>query len=244
MKLDILAIGAHPDDIELSCSGTLFLHKLKGSKIGIIDLTQGELGSRGSVAIRQQESKTASEILQLDARENLSFKDGFFKNDEDHQRQLISLIRKYRPNIVLASAVKDRHPDHGRSAQLIADAGFLSGLLKIETELDGEPQAPWRPKRIFNYIQDQYIEPDFIIDISAVFDIKVQSILAYSSQFFSKGEDGPKTYISTDEYLNTVKYRNVMMGKKIGVQYGEGFLSCQSHLGLNDFSSLVMPEFV
>jgi bacillithiol biosynthesis deacetylase BshB1 len=244
MKLDILAIGAHPDDVELSCSGTLYLHKQKGFKTGIVDLTQGELGSRGSVAIRQQESSAASEILQLDIRENLNLRDGFFKNDEEHQLKLISLIRKYKPNIVLGTAIKDRHPDHGRSSELIADACFLSGLLKIETELDGQSQAPWRPKRIFNYVQDQYIEPDFIIDISEVFDIKVQSILAYNSQFFYNEGGGPKTYISTDEYLNTVKYRNVMMGKKIGVNHGEGFVSRQSSLGLKDFSCLVLPEFV
>ena len=244
MKLDILAIGAHPDDVELSCSGTLMLHKLMGQKTGILDLTQGELGSRGSVEIRQQESAKASEILQLDIRENLSFKDGFFQNDEHHQLEIIKILRKYQPNIVLATAPKDRHPDHGRSSTLIKDACFLSGLLKIETSIDGIKQAPWRPKKVFNYIQDQYLEPDFVIDISSVFEFKLKSIQAYSSQFKAKAGDGPMTYISTDEYLNMVTYRNIMMGKKIGAKFGEGFLSISSTIGLKDFSNIILPELV
>jgi len=244
MKLDILAIGAHPDDVELSCSGTLMIHQKQGQKIGILDLTQGELSSRGSVETRQQESATASAILQLDVRENLNFKDGFFQNDEQHQREIIRMIRKYKPNIVLATAPKDRHPDHSRSSALIKDSCFLSGLIKIETELDGQLQAPWRPKRIFNYIQDQYLEPDFIIDITSVFDLKLNSILAYATQFQSELGDGPMTYISTDEYLNTVTYRNIMMGKKIGVRYGEGFVSNQSSLGLKNFDSIILPDLV
>lgn len=244
MKLDILAIGAHPDDVELSCSGTLMLHKKKGLTTGILDLTEGELGSRGSVAIRRAESQRASEILQLDMRQNLGFRDGFFVNDEEHQRAIIRVLRHYRPDIVLATAPHDRHPDHGRSAQLIQDACYLSGLLKIETESDGLAQAPWRPKRVFNFIQDQYIEPDFIIDISEVIDEKIQSILAYGSQFNAKPGDGPMTYISSEEYLNTVRYRNILFGKKIGVKYGEGFLCRTSHLGLKDFSGIILPELV
>jgi N-acetylglucosamine malate deacetylase 1 len=244
MKLDILAIAAHPDDIELSCSGTLAVHKKIGKKIGIIDLTQGELGSRGSVDIRNKESLEAAAILQLDARENLGFKDGFFKNDEIHQLELIRMIRKYQPDIVLANAPNDRHPDHGRASQLIKDACFLSGLLKIETELDGNQQIHWRPKKVFNYIQDLYIEPHFIIDISSVFELKMASIKAYESQFFSKSLDGPVTYISTAEFLNTIEYRCRLMGKKIGVQYGEGFLSLSNHLGLKDFSAILLPDLV
>ncbi len=244
MKLNILAIGAHPDDIELSCSGTLAVHKNLGYKIGMLDLTQGELGSRGSIEIRQHESANASAILQLDARENLSFKDGFFKNDEEHQLQLIRVIRKYKPDIVLASTPKDRHPDHGRSSSLIKDACFLSGLLKIETFLDNEKQEHWRPKKIFNYIQDLYIEPDFIIDITSVFDKKMACIKAYESQFFSTTLDGPATYISSEEYLNLLEYRCRLLGKKIGVKYGEGFLSIHNHLGLKDFSNIILPEFV
>ncbi len=243
MKLDILAIAAHPDDAELSCSGTLMLHKLKGYKTGIIDLTQGELGSRGSIEIRRKESTEASKILQLDIRENLKFRDGFFVNDEAHQLALIKMIRKYQPNIVLANAPTDRHPDHGRAALLTKDACFFAGLVKIETTLDGENQKPWRPKKIFNYIQDQYLEPDFVIDISEVITQKMQSIKAYQSQFLTDDTNGPATYISSEEYTNRVKYRNDLMGKKIGVKYGEGFLSVHSHIGLKSFDDFIFPEF-
>jgi len=244
MKLDILAIAAHPDDIELSCSGTLAIHKLAGYKTGILDLTEGELGSRGSVEIRRSESAKASDILKLDVRENLGFDDGFFKNDREHQLKLISIIRKYTPDFILANAPNDRHPDHGRAASLIKEACFLSGLIKIETIHDGQQQEAWRPKKIFNYIQDLYIEPHFIIDITAVFTTKMESIKAYESQFFSKTLDGPMTYIASEEYLKTLEYRSRMMGKKIGVQYGEGFLSIHNHIGLKDFSSIILPEFV
>lgn len=244
MKLDILAIAAHPDDAELSCAGALMLHKNLGQKTGILDLTQGELGSRGSIEIRAKESAHAAEILQLDARENLQFKDGFFSNDEAHQRKLITAIRKYKPTIVLANAPRDRHPDHGRASQLIRDACYLAGLTKITTELDGQVQAAWRPKKVFFYIQDMYLEPHFVLDISSVFEQKMQSIQAYASQFYSDTLDGPKTYISSAEYLNMVKYRNMLMGKKIGTAYGEGYVLGESHLGLQNFNNLVLPELV
>jgi bacillithiol biosynthesis deacetylase BshB1 len=243
MKLDILAIAAHPDDAELSCSGTLMLHKLQGYKTGIVDLTQGELGSRGSIVLRKEESDTASKILQLDARENMKFRDGFFKNDEAHQLSLIQMIRKYQPNIVLANAPTDRHPDHGRAAALTKDACYYAGLVKIETALDGEKQKPWRPKKIFNYIQDQYLEPDFIIDISSTMAQKMQCILAFKSQFLDDDANGPATYISSEEYTERVKYRNDLMGKKIGVKYGEGFLSIHNHVGLKNFDGIIFPEF-
>ena len=244
MKINILAIAAHPDDAELSCSGTLLVHKKLGYTTGIIDMTRGELGSRGSIETRQQESDHSAQILQLDARENLGFRDGFFKNDEEHVMALIQALRTYQPDIVLATAPLDRHPDHGRSSSIIKDACFLSGLLKIETEKDGKAQAPWRPKKIFNYIQDQYIEPDFIIDITHVFDQKMSCIQAYKSQFYSTDLDGPQTYISSEEFLNTVKYRNVMMGKRIGVKYGEGFLALHNQIGLKDFSNMILPNLV
>ena len=244
MKLDILAIAAHPDDIELSCSGTLAVHKNLGYKVGIVDLTKGELGSRGSVEIRKAEAKRASDILQIDIRENLGLKDGFFKNDEEHQLALIRAIRSYRPNIVLANAPNDRHPDHGRAAQLIKDACFLSGLIKIETELDGQRQVHWRPKKIFNYIQDLYLEPDFIIDITSTFEQKMESVKAYGSQFYSDSIDGPSTYISSEDFLKSIEYRCRLMGKKIGVKYGEGFLSMHNHIGLNNFSSIILPDMV
>lgn len=242
MKLDILAIAAHPDDAELSCSGTLMIHKKMGLKTGIIDLTRGELGSRGSAEIRAEESANATTILQLDVRENLGFRDGFFQHDEAHLLKLISAIRKYQPEIVLANAISDRHPDHEKGALLIKDACFLAGLIKIETSFNGESQKAWRPKKIFNYIQDRHIEPDFVIDISDVWNEKKESILAYRTQFFSNDIDGPNTYISSPEYLNAIEYRNVMMGKKIGVKYGEGFTTTHSHLGLKDFSNLVLPK--
>lgn len=242
MKLDILAIAAHPDDAELSCSGTLMIHKNLGLKTGILDLTAGELGSRGNKETRADESANAARILQLDARENLGFRDGFFQHDEEHLLKLITALRKYQPEIVLANAISDRHPDHEKGALLIKDACFLAGLIKIETSFNGEPQKAWRPKKIFNYIQDRHVEPDFVIDISDVWKTKKESILAYRTQFFSSDIDGPSTYISSPEYLNSIEYRNVMMGKKIGVQYGEGFTSTHSHLGLKDFSNLVFPK--
>ena len=241
MKIDILAIAAHPDDAELSCSGTLMIHKKMGLKTGIIDLTRGELGSRGTPEIRANESAAAKEILQLDVRENLGFRDGFFKNDEEHQLALIKMIRKYQPEIVLANAIEDRHPDHEKASLLIKDACYLSGLVMIETSLDGEIQKPWRPKKMFNYIQDRHLEPDFVIDISDVWDEKKASILAYKSQFFSNDFDGPNTYISSPEYLNSIEYRNAMMGKKIGVKFGEGYTCTHSHLGLKNFLNLALP---
>lgn len=244
MKLNILAIAAHPDDIELSCSGTLAVHKNLGQLVGIADLTKGELGSRGTIETRQQEAANASKILNVDVRVNLGMSDGFFKNDEEHQRQLIQVLRTYQPDIVLANAPNDRHPDHGRAALLVKDACFLSGLVKIETMQDGQVQKPWRPKKVFNYIQDLYIEPDFIIDITEVFEQKMNSIKAYETQFFSNTIEGPKTYISSLDFLQTVEYRCRMMGKKIGVKYGEGFLSLHNHIGLRDFSNIILPELV
>lgn len=182
--------------------------------------------------------------MNVDVRVNLGLPDGFFKNDEEHQRKLIQVIRTYQPDIVLANAPNDRHPDHGRAALLVKDACFLSGLVKIETMLDGQVQKPWRPKKVFNYIQDLYIEPDFIIDITDVFEQKMNSIKAYETQFFSSTIEGPKTYISSLDFLQTVEYRCRMMGKKIGVKYGEGFLSLHNHIGLRDFSNIILPEFV
>ena len=242
MKLDILAFGVHPDDIELGCSGTLLVEKLNGKKTGIVDLTRGELGTRGSADIRDKEAAAAAKILQLDARENLGFADGFFKNDEEHQRRVIAIIRKYRPEIVLCNAPEDRHPDHGRSAQLVEDAGFLSGLRKIETiDEKGQPQEAWRPKYIFNYIQDRYLQPDFVIDISAVIDNKVESIKAYATQFYNPALKEPETYISTPDFLDSVLYRSKMLGKMIGVKHAEGFISKKT-IGLENFNNLILKN--
>ncbi len=238
MKLDLLAFGVHPDDIELSCAGVLLTEKLNGKKTGVIDLTQGELGTRGSAEIRKQEAAEGARILQLDIRENLGMADGFFKNDEAHQRQVITAIRKYQPEIILCNAPEDRHPDHGRSAALVEDAAFLSGLRKIETFCNGQAQEAWKPKYVINYIQDRYLKPDFVIDITAVMDTKIASIKAYSTQFYNPNHDEPETYISSPDFLDSVIYRSKMMGKMIGVAYAEGFVS-KKMIGFNSFNALI-----
>ena len=238
MKVDILAFGAHPDDVELSCSGTLYNHKRKGQKIAVCDLTQGELGSRGTIDTRYEEAAKASEILKLDHRVNLKMADGFFENNKENQIKIIEVIRKLQPDMVLCNAPKDRHPDHGKGAQLVSDACFLSGLKMIDTGQDA-----WRPKRVFSYIQDYYLEPDFIVDISESMDAKMESIKAYGTQFFNKeSDDKTKTYISSDSFLESIIARARLFGKRIGVEYGEGFLLSNSHLGLRDLDAVVLPE--
>jgi bacillithiol biosynthesis deacetylase BshB1 len=244
LKLDILAIGVHPDDVELGCSGALLTEIKKGRKAGILDLTQGELGSRGTVETRYTEAAQAARVLGVAVRENLKMADGFFENDEEHQRRLIAAIRKYQPEIIFTNALHDRHPDHGRAGQLTQDSAFLSGLIKIKTTDDaGNDQAPWRPKYVFHYIQDRYIEPDFIYDITDVFEQRMESIKAYTTQFYNpeNEDDGPQTYISTPDFLDSVIARARMMGKKIGVKYGEGF-NTKKNLGLQGFESLVFVE--
>jgi N-acetylglucosamine malate deacetylase 1 len=241
MKLDILAVAVHPDDAELGCSGTLLMEKAHGKKTGVVDLTRGELGTRGTPELRAEESVRAAAILQLDVRENLGMADGFFRNDEEHQRLLIRAIRKYRPEIVLANALTDRHPDHGRAGHLISDACFLSGLRKIGTVGDdGSVQEHWRPKYIFHFIQDRYAHPSFVYDITSVFDTKVQSIKAYSSQFHSAeyAKDEPQTYISSPEFLSAIIGRHQMFGKMIGVPYAEGFIT-EKMIGIRNFDDLV-----
>jgi bacillithiol biosynthesis deacetylase BshB1 len=238
MKIDILAFGAHPDDVELSCSGLLLIEALQGKKIGIIDLTEGELGSRGDAATRKSESADASKILGVQFRENLGLEDGFFINDKSSQLKIIHIIRKYQPNLILCNAPHDRHPDHGKGAKMVADAAFLSGLVKIETFEGSNKQAPWKPCYIFNYIQDTYIEPDFIVDITPVFETKLSSIKAYTTQFFNPQVEGPETYISKPEFLEHLIGTNKLMGKKIGTTYGEGYLS-EKKLGLQSLTNLV-----
>ncbi|HEV9038089.1 MAG TPA: bacillithiol biosynthesis deacetylase BshB1 [Puia sp.] len=243
-KLDILAIAVHPDDVELGCAGTLLMEKRNGKKTGVIDLTRGELGTRGTAELRGQEAARSAAILQLDVRENLGMADGFFRNDEEHQRLLIRAIRKYRPEIVLANALEDRHPDHGRAGHLIVESCFYSGLRKVETTGEaGRPQEHWRPKYVFHYIQDRYRDPDFVFDITPVFDTKVQSIEAYSSQFFSTtyGENEPQTYISSPEFLQSLIGRHQQFGKMIGVAYAEGFTT-QKMIGIRDFGALVQID--
>ncbi len=238
MKLDILAFGAHPDDIELGCSGTLITEKLNGKKVGIIDLTKGELGTRGTPEIRKQEAADGAKILGVAVRENLGFSDGFFINDEAHQRVVISIIRKYQPDIILCNAPEDRHPDHGKAAQLLEDAVFLSGLRKIETFEGSQLQAVWRPAYVFNYIQDRYLKPEFVIDISSVMEQKIASIRAYKTQFDNTDTNEPQTYISTPDFLDSIIYRAKMFGKMIGVQYAEGFIS-KKMIGFNSFDAII-----
>ena len=238
MKLDILAFGVHPDDVELGCSGTLLMAIAEGKRVGIVDLTRGELGTRGSAEIRLQEAAKSAEIMQVAVRENLSMADGFFANDEAHQRKVITAIRRFRPEVILANAPEDRHPDHGRSAKLVSDAAFLSGLRKIETHWEGELQEAWRPTYVFHYIQDRFIQPSFVMDISPVWDKKMEAILAYGTQFNSTGGNEPTTYISTPQFLETVKARAMMLGKRIGVSFAEGYIS-EKIIGLRSFESII-----
>lgn len=243
-KLDLLAIGVHPDDVELGCSGTIINEIRLGNKVGVLDLTQGELGSRGTIETRFQEAANAATIMGVQVRENLKMRDGFFQNDEEHQRKLIVAIRKYQPEVIITNALSDRHPDHGRAAKLTTDSCFLSGLVKVETKDEqGNDQEPWRPKYVFHYLQDRYREPDFIIDISDVFEQRMEAIKAYTTQFYNPDneDDGPQTYISTSAFLESVVARARVIGKKIGVQYGEGF-NTEKSLGIKSLDSLVKIE--
>lgn len=241
MKLDILAIAVHPDDVELGCSGTLMVSLLQGKKAGILDLTKGELGTRGTPEGRMEEAASAAAVMGITIRENAGMADGFFRNDEEHQKKIITFIRKYQPDIVLANALTDRHPDHGRASELIYDACFYSGLRKVVTfDEEGRPQDPWRPGNVFHFIQDRYIKPDFIVDISEVMDRKIEAITAFKSQFFvpSYKENEPQSYISSPEFLGFVKARAAEMGHAIGVAYGEGFTSSRA-LGIRDISTFL-----
>ena len=238
MKLDILAFGAHPDDVELGCSGTIAKEISLGKKVGIIDLTRGELGTRGSVEIRNSESAKASAILGISARENLDMRDGFFINDEQHQLKIIKMIRKYQPEIVLCNAIDDRHIDHGKGSKLVSDACFLSGLRMIETEINGQKQTAWRPKVVYHYIQWKNLEPDFVVDISGFIDVKMESILAYSSQFYNPNTNEPESPISSKNFLDSVKYRAQDLGRITGVEYAEGFTT-ERYLAVNNLSDLI-----
>lgn len=233
MAVDILAFGAHPDDVELSCAGTLAAQVAQGYSCAVVDLTKGDLGTRGTVEIRMQEAAAAAQILGLAHRENLGFADGFFRNDREHQLAVIRMIRKYRPQIVLANAPSDRHPDHGRAALLVRETCFLAGLRQISTEHDGVKQEAYRPQQVFYYIQFQNHTPDFIMDISEYMELKLSAIKAYKSQFYQEDSDEPKTVISSKGFMQSIEYRAQDMGRLIGVDYGEGFLKSQD-LGLSD----------
>ena len=238
MKLDILAFGAHPDDVELGCGGTLAKEIALGKKVGIVDLTRGELGTRGSAEIRDQEAAAAAKILGVSIRENLNMRDGFFVNDEEHQLAVIRMLRKYQPDIVLCNAIADRHIDHGKGSKLVSDACFLSGLMKIQTEYNGENQPQWRPKVVYHYIQWKNIEPDFVVDISGYLDKKVEAILAYGSQFYDPNSNEPTTPIATKNFLESLNYRAQDLGRLIGTDYGEGF-TAERHLAVNSLENLM-----
>jgi bacillithiol biosynthesis deacetylase BshB1 len=238
MKLDILGFGAHPDDVELGCGGTIAKEVSLGKKVGVVDLTRGELGTRGSVEIRNQESANAAKILGVSVRENLDMRDGFFVNDEKHQLEIIKMIRKYQPEIVICNAIDDRHIDHGKGSKLVSDACFLSGLMKIETMVDGVKQKAWRPKLVYHYIQWKNIEPDFVVDITGFTEKKIAAILAYGSQFYNANSDEPETPIATKNFLESLNYRAQDLGRLIGTDYAEGF-TVERYLAVNSLGDLM-----
>ena len=225
MKLDILAFGAHPDDVELGCAATLTKEIAKGKKVGIVDLTKGELGTRGTEKTRYEEAQHAAKIIGVSTRVNMEFADGFFVNDKRHQMEIIKIIRKYQPELVICNAIEDRHIDHAKGSQLVSDACFLSGLLKIDTKIEDDDawQEPWRPKQIYHYIQWKNLEPDLIVDVSNFMDVKMDAVMAYKTQFYDKNSKEPITPISTKNFTDNIKNRAIDMGRLIGTAYGEGF---------------------
>lgn len=239
MKLDLLAFAAHPDDTELSCAGTLSLHASSGKKVGVIDFTRGEMGTRGTPEIRKREAEESAKILGLAIRENLDFEDAFFVNDKEHQLEVVKAIRKYQPEIILANAIYDRHPDHARASNLVVESCFLSGLAKVETrDLKGKQQTPWRPKVVYHYIQSQFIQPDFIVDVSDHWETKMKAIRAFKSQFYDPESDEPETYISSPQFMKMLESRGLELGHSIGVAYGEGFTK-DRNLGVGDLFDLL-----
>lgn len=239
MKVDILAFGAHPDDVELGCGGTLAKLISEGKTVAIVDLTQGELGTRGTAETRAEESAAASEILGIKYRENLKMKDGFILNIENLQLEVVAMIRKYKPEIVFANAIEDRHPDHAKASKLVSDACFLAGLPKIKTDLDGNKQEAWRPKQVFHYIQWKNIEPDFVMDITSTMDKKIEACLAYKTQFYDPESKEPMTPIATKDFLESLTYRAQDLGRLSGVDYAEGFTS-EKLLAFKNFDGLVL----
>ncbi|MGB1210472.1 bacillithiol biosynthesis deacetylase BshB1 [Lacinutrix venerupis] len=237
MKLDILAFGAHPDDIELGAGGTIAKAIAEGKKVGVIDLTKGELGTRGTAETRKIEAENASKILGLSVRENLGFADGFFVNNKEHQLEIIKMLRKYKPEIVLCNAIDDRHIDHGKGSKLVSDACFLSGLLKIETMHNGINQEKWRPKHVYHYIQWKNIEPDFVVDISNYMNIKQKAVDAYQTQFFNSKSNEPETPITSKSFIDSVNYRARDLGRLVGVDYAEGF-TVERYIAVNSLFDL------
>lgn len=237
MKVDILAFGAHPDDVELSAAATLLKHIQQGKKVALVDLTEGELGSRGTIETRYEEAKAASKILGIEDRVNLKMADGFFEHSQENLMKIVEQIRRFKPEIVLANAVEDRHPDHGKASKLVADACFLAGLLKIKTNLNGEDQLPHRPKMVFHYIQDRYIKPDFVVDVTGFEEQKFESIRAYKTQFFDPNSTEPQTPISGKDFFEFLRGRMSEFGRSIGVQYAEGF-TVERIAGVDSFFDL------
>ena len=238
MKLDILAFGAHPDDVELGCGATIAKEISLGKKVGIIDLTRGELGTRGSADLRDKEAANAAGILGVSVRENLFFADGFFTNDKEHQLEIIKMIRKYQPEIVLCNAIDDRHIDHPKGSSLVSDACFLSGLIKVETELKGVLQEKWRPKLVYHYLQWKNIEPHFVVDVTGFMNVKTKSILAYSSQFYDPKSNEPETPITSKNFIDSINYRAKDLGRLIGVDYAEGFTT-ERYAAIENLSKLI-----
>jgi bacillithiol biosynthesis deacetylase BshB1 len=241
LKLDILAFGAHPDDVELGCAGTLLGAIAEGKKVGVIDLTKGELGTRGSISQRLSEAQLASEVMGLTIRENLEMADGFFINNKEHQLVIIETIRRFQPSIIFCNAPEDRHPDHGRAASLVAEAAFLAGLKKIQTIHNGVAQEAWRPTQVFHYIQSRNLTPNFVVDISKHIEKKMEAILAHSSQFYDPKSNEPDTFISSAAFLEFVKGRAKELGQQIGVQYAEGFIT-QKTLGINSLDAIIQNK--
>lgn len=239
MKVDILAIGAHPDDVELGCGGTLAKLMSEGKTVAVVDLTQGELGTRGTDITRAQEAAEATEIMGYQNRENLKMRDGFLVNTEEHQLQIVRMIRKYQPEIVFANSIDDRHPDHAKACKIVSDACFLAGLVKIETTLNDEAQSPWRPKQIFNYIQWKHITPHFVIDISDFMSKKIEACLAYKTQFYDPDSTEPMTPIASKDFLESLTYRAQDLGRLSGVDYAEGFTS-EKLLAFKNFDGIIL----
>ncbi|OKL41697.1 bacillithiol biosynthesis deacetylase BshB1 [Pontibacter flavimaris] len=239
MKLDILAFASHPDDIELGCAGTLIAHIAAGRKVGIVDLTVGELGTRGTPETRLKEGEDAARIMGVSVRENLGFADGFFRNDREHQLKVMEMLRKYKPEIVIANAIHDRHPDHGRGAELVSESCFKAGLRMIETQdTDGAVQEAWRPKAVYHYIQDRLISPDFVVDVTPYWEKKMEAVRAFRSQFHNPDDSSPNTYISSPEFLEFITARAKELGHAIGATYGEGFTK-ERHLGVRNMFDLL-----
>lgn len=238
MKLDILAIGVHPDDVELSCSGTILKHIALGKKCGILDLTSGELGTRGNGQLRLSEAANAAKILGVSVRDNLKMADGFFKNDKEHQLQIMKKIREYQPEIILCNAISDRHPDHGRAAALVSEACYYSGLIRIETKQNGLNQAPWRPKAVYHYIQDRQLKPDFVVDISSVIEKKMEAIKAFKSQFYNPDSNEPESPISSKHFFEIVKSKMIVFGRDAGFEYAEGY-TVERTIGIDNIFNML-----